>query len=197
MAEPVELAPLLVVLRDLVAWLDAEKVQGVVIGGLAASLLGRPRLTRDVDALVLAAEGHWAGFLAAGANHGFIPRRADALAFAQTTRVLLVRHEPSGIDADLVFGSLRFEKAAITRAEWVDLGGVRIPLPLPEDLIIMKAVAHRPRDLEDIAAILIAHPKLNLRRVRRWVREFSAVLEMPEILTDLEALLSQKRKRQS
>ena len=54
MAEPVELAPLLVVLRDLVAWLDAEKVPGVVIGGLAASLLGRPRLTRDVDALVLA-----------------------------------------------------------------------------------------------------------------------------------------------
>ncbi|HEY9072816.1 MAG TPA: nucleotidyltransferase [Desulfobaccales bacterium] len=197
MPELVELAPLLVVLRDLVAWLNAEEVQGVVIGGLAASLLGRPRLTRDVDVLVLADEDHWGAFLAAGANHGFIPRRSDALAFAQETRVLLMRHEPSGIDADLVFGSLPFEKGVITRAEWVELGGVRIPLPLPEDLIIMKAVAHRPRDREDIEAILIAHPKLDLRRVRRWVREFSAVLEMPEILNDLEALLSQNRKRPS
>ena len=176
MPEPVELAPLLIVLRDLVAWLKAKEVQGVVIGGLAASILGRPRLTRDVDVLVLADEDHWGVFLAAGANHGFFPRRADALAFAQETRVLLVRHEPSGIDADIVFGSLPFEKEAITRAEWVELGGVRIPLPLPEDLIIMKAVAHRPRDLDDIAAILMAHPKLNFRRVRRWVREFSAVL---------------------
>ena len=38
MTEPTDLTPLLAVLRDLVAWLKAEKVPGVVIGGLAASL---------------------------------------------------------------------------------------------------------------------------------------------------------------
>jgi len=195
MPEPRELAPLLTILRHLVAWLQAEKVQGVVIGGVAASLWGRPRLTRDVDVLVLLEEGRWGEFLAAGAGHGFLPRRADALAFARETRVLLVRHGESGIDLDLVFGSLPFEKEAAIRAKWVDLGGVAIPLSSPEDLIIMKAVAHRPRDLEDIAAILAAQPGLNVRRVRRWLREFSGALEMPEILNDLEALLSQRRKR--
>ena len=195
MPEPVDLAPLLAVLRDLMAWFKAREVPGVVIGGVAASLLGRPRLTRNVDAVVLLDEDHWGEFLAAGTQHGFVPRRADALAFAQETRVLLVRHEESGIDADIVFGSLAFEKEAVTRATWVELGGVRVPLPLPEDLIVMKVVAHRPRDLDDIEAILAAHPKLNLRRVRRWVREFSAALKMPEILNDLEALLSQRRQR--
>ncbi|MFZ5453111.1 MAG: hypothetical protein ACOZF2_14735 [Thermodesulfobacteriota bacterium] len=59
----------------------------------------------------------------------------------------------------------------------------------------MKAVAHRPQDLADIEAILAAHPKINTRRVRRWVREFAVALEIPEILTDLEALLAQGRKR--
>lgn len=195
MPEPRELAPLLTILRHLVAWLQAGKVQGVVIGGVAASLWGRPRLTRDVDVLVLLEEGRWGEFLAAGAGHGFLPRRADALAFARETRVLLVRHGESGIDLDLVFGSLPFEKEAAIRAKWVDLGGVAIPLSSPEDLIIMKAVAHRPRDLEDIAAILAAQPGLNVRRVRRWLREFSGALEMPEILNDLEALLSQRQKR--
>ena len=195
MPEPRELAPLLTILRHLVAWLQAGKVQGVVIGGVAASLWGRPRLTRDVDVLVLLEEGRWGEFLAAGAGHGFLPRRADALAFARETRVLLVRHGESGSDLDLVFGSLPFEKEAAIRAKWVDLGGVAIPLSSPEDLIIMKAVAHRPRDLEDIAAILAAQPGLNVRRVRRWLREFSGALEMPEILNDLEALLSQRRKR--
>jgi hypothetical protein len=195
MPEPRELAPLLTILRHLVAWLQAGKVQGVVIGGVAASLWGRPRLTRDVDALVLLEEGRWGEFLAAGAGHGFLPRRADALAFARETRVLLVHHGKSGIDLDLVFGSLPFEKEAAIRAKWVDLGGVAIPLSSPEDLIIMKAVAHRPRDLEDIAAILAAQPGLNVRRVRRWLREFSGALEMPEILNDLEDLLSQRRKR--
>jgi len=167
MPEPGELAPLLTVLRHLTAWLQAEQVRGVVIGGVAASLWGRPRLTRDVD----------------------------ALAFARETRVLLVRHGESGIDLDLVFGSLPFEKEAAIRAKWVDLGGVAIPLSSPEDLIVMKAVAHRPRDLEDIAAILAAQPELNVRRVRRWLRAFSGALAMPEILNDLEALLSQRRKR--
>ena len=44
-------------------------------------------------------------------------------------------------------------------------------------------------------SILEAHPKLNLRRVRRWVREFSLTLDMPEILQDLEAILSRRRKQ--
>ncbi len=95
----------------------------------------------------------------------------------------------------MIFGSLLFEKEAVARAVWVELSGVRISLPRPEDLIIMKAVAHRPQDLADIAAVLITHHRLNLRWVRRWVREYSEALSMPEILRDLETLLSQRRPR--
>ncbi len=195
MPESIDAIPLLAVMHNLMTWLQAGKVPGAVIGGLAASLLGRPRLTRDVDVLVLVDESHWAKFMAMGADHGFSPRRDDALAFARETRVLLVRHQESGIDVDIVFGSLPFEKSAVARVTWVELGAVRVPLPPPEDLIIMKAVAHRPQDLDDIEAIIAAHPKLNLRRVRRWVREFATALSMPEILNDLEVLLSQRTKK--
>ena len=119
-----------------------------------------------------------------------------AIAWPSPSRVAsLVRHEPSGLDADVVFGSLPFERETVARAVWVEVGGVRVPLPRPEDLIILKAVAHRPQDLADIEAILAAQPRLNLRRVRRWVQEFSEALSMPEILRDLEALLSKGRKR--
>jgi hypothetical protein len=196
MVKSEDLAPLLKVLSDLGAWFKAAKVPGTVIGGVAASILGRPRLTQDVDALVLLPERRWTGFLRAGENHGFIPRRADVLAFARETRVLLLRHQHGGIDVDIVLGSLPFERQAVAQATWVDLGGVEIPLPRPEDLIIMKSVAHRPRDLEDIAAILAAHPKLNLKRVRRWVGEFAAALNMPDLLADLEALIKRRPLRQ-
>jgi len=195
MSETKVLAPLLAVLADLIAWLKASEVAGVVIGGLAASLLGRPRMTRDVDVLVVVDEGRWPGFLATGAKYGFVPRQSNTLAFAQESRVLLVHHEPSGLDADVVFGSLPFERETVARSVWVEVSGVLVPLPRPEDLIVLKAVAHRPQDLADIEAILAAQPRLNLRRVRRWVREFSEALSMPEILRDLETLLSQSRKR--
>lgn len=187
------LAPLLAALGDLVAWLEAAHISGVIIGGVAASLLGRPRVTRDVDALVLVSEEHWKEFLKLGMRYGFHPRRKDALAFAHKARVLLVTHKPSSIDADIVFGALPFEEEAIARALWIEIAGVRVPLPAPEDLVIMKAVAHRPRDMGDIEAILDAHPKLDRRKVRRWVREFSSALGMPDILKDLDAVLKKSK----
>lgn len=191
------LVPLLGALRDLAAWLKAKRVEGLIIGGVAASILGRPRVTRDVDALVLMDEKNWDGFLTAGSKFGFVARITNPLDFARKAKVLLARHEPSGIDVDITFGTLSFEKEAIENAVWVDIKGVRLPLPTAEDLIIMKAVAHRPRDLADIESIIDAHKKLNLRRIRRWVREFSAVVEMPEIFNDLENILvrGSKRKR--
>jgi hypothetical protein len=182
-------------LRALLDWWQACGVKGVIIGGVAASLLGRPRVTRDVDALVLLGEERWHDFLARGALLGFGPRLVDAVAFAQRSRVLLLCHQPSGIDVDLSFGSIPFEEELLERAVSVDVAGFTLPLPTPEDLIILKAVAHRPRDLVDIESVLDANPRLNRRRIRRWVREFTTALDMPELTEDLERLLSQRRKR--
>jgi hypothetical protein len=182
-------------LADLLAWWREAHVRGIVIGGLAVALLGRPRTTRDVDAVVMLDEARWPEFLAAGAAHGFGPRVADALAFAREARVLLVHHQASGIDADISLGQLPFEEQALDRAQTVDVGGLAVPIPTPEDLIIMKAVAHRDRDLADIEGILAAHAKLDVRRIRRWVRDFAGVLEMPELLEDLEALLAKRPQR--
>lgn len=164
----------------------------MVIGGVAASILGRPRVTRDVDAVTLIRQEEWEGFLKAGADFGFQPRRTDSIAFAKETRVLLARHIPSEIDIDIAFGALPFEEQAIAKRQWVEVGGVRIPLPRPEDLIVMKAVANRQRDKADIEAILDAHPKLDLRSVRRYLREFASVLEMPEILADFETAVTKR-----
>jgi hypothetical protein len=188
------LSNLLGTLEDLVNWLQGKQVPAVLIGGVAASMLGRPRMTRDIDVLVTIDEENWEKFLFAGAKFGFFPRLADSLTFARKARVLLVQHKSSGIDVDIIFGTLPFEKEAIKRAVLHDIKKVSLPLPEPEDLIIMKAVSHRPRDIADIESILDVHTKLNLRRVRRWVKEFSKAVEAPEILTDLEKILAKKKK---
>jgi hypothetical protein len=44
----------------------------------------------------------------------------------------------------------------------------------------------------DIENIIQANPNLDVDRIRRCVREFSAVLEMPEIHDALEKLLRQR-----
>jgi len=194
-SDPEYLAPLLRAIHDLQAWFDFNKVCGVIIGGVAASLLGRPRVTQDVDVLMLLEENRWNEFLASGAQFGFAPRRTDALAFAKRSRVLLMRHVPSGIQIDISLGALPFEKELVERARSHTVAGQVILLPSPEDLIIMKAVAHRTRDLADIASIWEAQTNMNLTRIRKWVREFAKALEMPEVYDDLEKILAKRRKR--
>jgi hypothetical protein len=176
-------------------WWESQHAQGVVIGGLAASLLGRPRMTRDVDALVILPEDRWAAFLEAGSAFGFVPRGADALAFAREARALLVRHQPTGIDVDVALGCLPFEEEAVARATAVQVAGVSVPLPTPEDLVIMKAVAHRERDVGDIDGLLTAHPDLDVDRVRHWVRAFADALEAPELYDDLQLQLERRPPR--
>jgi hypothetical protein len=62
-------------------------------------------------------------------------------------------------------------------------------LPSPEDLIIFKAVAHRPKDLVDIQAIVENYSNLDRDRIRMWVKEFAEVLDMPELWDDIDELI--------
>jgi len=184
-----------ITLGALIAWLQSENVSGLIIGGVAASLLGRPRFTRDVDVLILLDDDRWEKFLEAGDRFGFVPRIDNAVAFARRSRVFLVHHKESGIDVDIALAGLPFEAESIEQAKWRKIGNLTLPLPTPENLIIMKAIAHRPQDMADIKSLVDANPKLDLRRVRRWVKEFSTALDMPDILFDLEKLLRGKQTR--
>lgn len=177
-------------LTDLMLWIASERLRATVIGGIAAGIRGQPRLTNDVDAVIF--ETGAEELVASGMRHGFEPRIDNALEFSRGTRMLLMRHR-SGVDVDLSLGGLPFEREVVERAEVIDAEGLRISVATPEDLIIMKALARRPQDIADIAGIIEVQPDLDVDRIRRWVREFSAVLEMPEILDDLEMLLRRRK----
>lgn len=176
-------------LRDLVGWLESSRTQAIVIGGVAASILGRPRATRDVDVLALVPEGRWEEFLHQGERFGITARIDDPLEFARNTRVLLLRHRPTLLDLDVSLGGLDFERQAVQQGTTIEIGDVSIPLVSPEDLLVMKAVAHRPRDAADIEAILDIRTGLDLDRVQGWLREFSSALDRPELLEDFLAIV--------
>jgi hypothetical protein len=194
MPEPVPQA-FLDVLRNLTEWFSDAQLDAMVVGGVAASILGRPRATRDIDALAMLAEDKWAAALDAAERHGIAARIEEPLEFARRTRVLLLRHVESGIDIDLILGRLPFEEQAIARGNFHDLGGVNVKLPTVEDLLIMKAIAQRPRDLRDMEGLLDANPGADVDAVRRWVREFSSAMTMPDLLEGFEKLLAGRRSK--
>lgn len=194
MPQSENLAPLIPPLHDLVTWLSSSGVPFVIVGGVAAALQGRPRATRDIDAVIMIEENAWSAFLADAAAHGFPPRRKNSLEFAAVSRVLLLQHARSGLGIDLSLGAMPFEREMITRASRVFVEGVHVPLASPEDLIVMKSLAMRPNDITDIVSLVEANKNINLARVRKTVGMMGEALDEPELLSRLEAVLPTKRK---
>lgn len=188
-SKPESLTPFLAPLRAVQELLDAFGGRGVIIGGIAASLLGKPRFTADIDAVFLLELDEIPRLLQLAAASGIQARIAGAQAFARKNRVLLLRHIASGIDIDISLGILPFEKEMVARSQSLYLGGLQLRLPSPEDLIILKAVAHRPQDMLDIDSVLASQPALDKKYIRSWVQQFAEALEMPELWEDLSVRL--------
>ena len=184
-----EIAPLLPPLAAVQQLLERFGNQGLVIGGVAASVLGVPRLTADVDVVLMLSVSRLSELFQAAAELGLTPRIANADQFARRNRVVLLRHEASGIGVDVSLGMLPFEEEAVARGAVQRVGDVELRLPTVEDLIILKAIANRPKDLLDIAGIVKNHPQLDRSRVEQWVREFAAALDMPELWENIAPLL--------
>lgn len=167
----------------------------MIIGGVAASLLGKPRFTADVDVVVLIDDEDISGFLKSAERFGFRSRIANPIEFAKKNRILLLRHIQSAINIDISLGLLPFEKNAIKNRIRRKVRNLTFYLPTPEDLIIFKAVSHRPQDMMDIQEILRDNPSLNVRYIRRMVNEFADALEMPEIHDDIKAIIAARFRK--
>ncbi len=181
--------PLSPALQSVCQLLQQKDVQGMIIGGLAASLLGRPRFTNDIDLIILDLDDRIPEFIQKLKNFGIEPRISDVEKFAVESRMLLLRHIESGINIDISMGVLPFERQAVQRRHVETAYGLEIVLPAPEDLIVFKSISQRPVDIEDIKAIVARHPDINVKLVLSTVREFADLLEMPKLYQKIESLL--------
>jgi hypothetical protein len=177
-------------LADLRAALDELRVPWLVIGGLAVIARGVPRFTADVDATFVGDDVPLERVFETLRRHGIAPRVDDAVGFARERHVLLVRHTASGVPFDLSVAWLPFERDAIRRGEPSDCAGVVLPVARPDDLVIYKLVAFRPRDLDDAERLLLLHgSRLDVDRIVETVKDFAAALDDTERIATLERLL--------
>lgn len=187
------LEPLFAPIIALQRLIEAFDDQGIIIGGVAASILGKPRLTADADAMILLPIEDVSQLVEQAEKEGLVPRLPDVEEFAHRSRVVLLRHEESGIDVDISLGLLPFEVEAVERSREYNAGSLHMRLPTPEDLIILKAVAHRPKDLLDIEAVFTVQEKLDTERITYWVQQFAELLEMPKLAVDIDNMIKRTK----
>jgi Nucleotidyl transferase AbiEii toxin, Type IV TA system len=171
--------------------LAAGKTPVVIIGGIALNANGVTRSTADIDATIPGADLDLAGLLRTLKAHAIVPRIPNARAFARTNQVLLLRHAPTRINLDVSLAWISFELEAIARGQRMTFATARIRVARPEDLVIYKLIANRPRDLGDLENLLLLHRReIDLARVRTVLRSLTEHLDGQDRLAVLDEILA-------
>lgn len=155
--------------------LQANQIPYALIGGIAASGMGRPRSTHDIDIFVRPEDSEAA--LESLAKNGFEPERTDPR--------WLYKGWKEEMMVDIIFksqGDIYFDSEMQSRTRLIHYHGRNIPAVAPEDLVIIKAAVHSevgPHHWHDALAIL-SHAPVDwpylLKRARRATRRILALL---------------------
>lgn len=157
---------LLPVLDRLAQILHERQVTYAVIGGLGVAVRGLIRATRDIDLLVTIPQLELPGVLDTLVQAGFRLDVPQAIGVWNRDHLL-----------DFTYGSVRVDwlkpvlpafEHILKRARWEQIGDRPIRVADAEGLVLLKLIAFRARDQEDIRGILAANTgSLDLDWVRR------------------------------
>lgn len=133
---------------DIATLLTKARVSYALIGGHAVNVLLEPRFTADIDVTISAEPDAFARLRAELLTAGLRVEREPA---AQPSGPDFVRFvDDDGTVFEVQVAKTALQRSAIARA--VDVGGVRVATP--EDLIVFKAIANRPRDQIDLLGLV-------------------------------------------
>jgi predicted nucleotidyltransferase len=175
------------ILAKIAKLLDQNQIPYMVIGGQAVLLYGEPRLTRDID-VTLGIDSVRADDLKQICQvAGLIKVKSFDDSLIEKTNVFPCIDTETGIAVDFIFSFIDYERQAIKRAKKVKVADYAVKFSSPEDIIIHKLFAGRPKDIEDAENILIKQGrKIDMDYIKKQLKVFStAYPEMPERFKNL------------
>lgn len=135
--------------------LESHRLTFALIGGLASSIRGRLRVTADIDIVVDCEVVDAIAILEELDSKSFRPFVADPETSVRQFYVLPIEDIASRTPIDLAIGASGFEKLVVQRA--VRPEGYPISVATAEDLLLMKVMAGRPQDENDVQGIVLAN----------------------------------------
>lgn len=170
---------------------DRHKVPYMIIGGQAVLLYGEPRLTRDIDITIGYGIEHFEEILNIVNELSLKPLVEDIHTFVKQTMILPLLDESTGIRVDFIFSFTPYEIGAIKRSRRVRILDKEVNFASPEDVIIHKIFAGRPRDLEDVRIILLKNPEIDIKYIEKWLKEFDRSLSKKEFYKRFKKILKE------
>jgi predicted nucleotidyltransferase len=175
--------------KKVILFLNTHHYDYLVIGGIAASVLGEPRTTGDIDLCIFVAKKGIEKLLDELIGIGFIFDRKIVKTQIMNTGTFKIYC--GEIPIDFIIASTEFEKNALKRKIEVKIYGVSTSFPTPEDLILFKIIPGRTIDIADVETIAKRHSgKLDSKYLQSWAMRLSEEAEDMRIYNEIKRLLN-------
>lgn len=158
----------------------------MIVGAVAVGVWGRPRATADIDVTVLVDEAGLDALAQAAGPLGLAIDR-QWLEWNPLLRGTNVRLTAAGAAVDIMRPRDRHEERAIERRQPVTIEGRQLWFAAPDDLVLMKLKAGRPRDFEDAVGVLVAQRVvLDEAYMTDWAGRLGIADELAYVLRESE-----------
>jgi len=159
------------------------------MGGLAVRLHALPRATFDVDFTALPDRAELPRLYELVEKLGHVVPEAQRGGWVDTVRGLpVVKFQvwggESAIDVDMFLAETDFQREVLKRRQLQHVEGFDAWFVTAEDLILLKLLAGRPKDLVDINDILFIQGSLDEDYLRRWAGSWGSKRRLTRLYSD-------------
>lgn len=160
-------------LIEITSLFDRLGLAYAVMGGLAVRVYGIPRATYDIDFTLAVGRDRLQELFKAVELLGYAVPDAYASGWVdQVGGMPLVKFrlfvEDNGIDIDVFLAESPFQQSILDRRRREEIDGAILYLVSPEDLVLLKLIANRPRDIADVYDVLFIQGTLDEAYMRTW-----------------------------
>lgn len=178
-------------LRDVTGVFESLELPYAVIGGIAVRAYGIPRPTYDVDFTVAIARERLGEVYSAIEREGYsVPESYQSGWVDSVAGMPLVKFrfyiKDHGVDADIFLAETHFLKELLTRRRLAETPDGNYWLATAEDLILLKLLASRPRDLVDVQDVLFTQGQLDEDYMRQWAAELGVEDRLRDALSQFK-----------
>jgi hypothetical protein len=172
----------------IVAQIERMAIEYVVMGGLAVRAYSIPRATEDVDFTLALSGERLAEFLRTLESEDFEvpePYQKGWVDEVKGLKLVKVKRYVVGrtIDVDLFLADSDYQDEVLRRKCLADVEGRRYWIASAEDLVLLKLVAGRPRDLIDVADVLFTQGELDVKYMQHWAEQLGIEDQLAQALT--------------
>lgn len=174
-------------LHEVSAILERMELPYAVIGGLAVRAYGIPRPTFDVDFTTRLPREKLAEFyeyveavghsVLASYRSGGVDQVAGMPLIKLRTYI-----EGQGVDVDLFLAESEYQQELILRRQQVETPDGNLWLASAEDIVLLKLLAHRERDILDVLDVMFAYGQLDEAYLRKWADILKITSHLEEVL---------------